>query len=308
MPYKKIKLEIPSNAEKKAFLFLMQSLKIPINEAQKLIDKKRLFCNGNLVKKKNEILHGVVELIVYENTPKGVKIVYENEEFAVLEKPSGVLSHPNGRHCAYSLCDEIWELWGMEACVVHRLDKETSGLILVAKTKNSQVEFKTMFEKREIQKEYLALTQGLIKEEFEVDLPMRLTQNYDDVKTRMQICEDGKRALSFFKRVRFYPDLNASLVLCKPFTGRQHQLRLHLFHSGHQILGEPLYGLKKEQIEQILDGKLSQDERIKLTGAKRLMLHSQRLYFTYKAKKFDISSKENFWEDFKGLKCDFYPL
>ncbi|MBS4241327.1 RluA family pseudouridine synthase [Campylobacter vulpis] len=302
MPYKKIKLRNPSNAEKKAFLFLMQSLKIPINEAQKLIDKKRLFCNGNLVEKKNEILQGVVELIIYENAPKGVKIVYENEEFAVLEKPSGILSHPNGRNCAYSLCDEIWELWGREACVAHRLDKETSGLILVAKTKKSQVEFKAMFEKRAIQKEYLALTQGLTKKEFEVDLAMALTQNYDDVKTRMQISPQGKRALSFFERVEFYPDFNASLVLCKPFTGRQHQLRLHLFHSGYKILGEPLYGLKKEQVEQILDGKLSQEERVKLTGAKRLMLHSQRLHFYYKGKEFDIGSKEELWKEFCGDK------
>ncbi|MCR2038673.1 RluA family pseudouridine synthase [Campylobacter helveticus] len=301
MPYKKIKLENPSSSGKsgkKAFLFLMQSLKIPINEAQKLIDKKRLFCNGNLVERKNEILQGLVELIVYENAPKGVKIVFENDKFAVLEKPSGVLCHPNGRNCEYSLCDEIWELWGNCACVAHRLDKETSGLILVAKNKNSQVEFKTMFEKRLIEKEYLALVQGCVKEKFEVNLPMCLTQNYDDIKTRMQISSSGKKALSFFQRLQFYPKFDASLVLCKPFTGRQHQLRLHLFHTGHKILGEPLYGLEKEQIEQILDGKLSEEERVKLTGAKRLMLHSQRLHFFYKEKEFDISSNEDFLREF----------
>ena len=103
MPYVKIKL--PNNG-KKAFQVLMESLKIPINEAQRLIDKKRLFCNGNLVEEKNKILNGIVELIVYENHPRGVEIVFENEDFAVLEKPSGVLSHPNGRHCQYSLGDE----------------------------------------------------------------------------------------------------------------------------------------------------------------------------------------------------------
>lgn len=85
--------------------------------------------------------------------------------------------------------------------MIHRFDKETSGPVLVTRTRNSQVEFRTMSEKREVQKEYLALTQGSIKEESEVDLPTRLTQDYDDVKIRMQICEDEKRVLGFFKRV-----------------------------------------------------------------------------------------------------------
>ncbi|MDO4674424.1 RluA family pseudouridine synthase [Campylobacter sp.] len=294
MSYEKLKLEFLANAEKKAFVVLMQNLKISMSEAQKLIDKKRLFCEGKLVEKKNENLKGLVELVIYKNNPRGVEIVFENEDFAVLEKPSGVLSHPNGRHCEYSLCDEIWHLWGEKACVVHRLDKETSGLILVAKNKNSQTELKKMFEKRRVQKEYLAMIEGCCAEEFQVDLATSLTKNYDDVKTRMQICVDGKRTVSEFKRLKFYPKLDASLVLCKPLTGRQHQLRLHLFHMKHKILGEPLYGLKKTQIEQILDKKISERARIELTGAKRLMLHSYRLNFTYKKSHFDIFSRFKF--------------
>lgn len=294
MPYEKLKLEFLANAEKKAFVVLMQNLKISINEAQKLIDKKRLFCDGKVVEKKNQNLKGLIELIVYKNNPKGVEIVFENEDFAVLEKASGVLSHPNGRHCKYSLCDEIWHLWGDKACVAHRLDRETSGLILVAKNKNSQVEFKKMFEKRQIQKEYLAMVEGCCAKEFRVDLAINLAKNYDDVKTRMQICADGKKTISEFKRLEFYPKFNVSLVLCSPLTGRQHQLRLHLFHMKHKILGEPLYGLEKKEIEQILDQKISEKERIKLTGAKRLMLHSYRLKFSYKKKNFDIFSKFNF--------------
>ncbi len=112
LAYTKIKL---SNNGKKAFQVLIDNLKININEAQKLIDKKRLFCDGILVEEKNKILKGDVELIVYENNPKGVEIVFENEDFAVLEKESGILSHPNGRHCKYSLSDEIWHLWGKSA-------------------------------------------------------------------------------------------------------------------------------------------------------------------------------------------------
>ncbi|EMX7873161.1 RluA family pseudouridine synthase [Campylobacter jejuni] len=289
MAYIKIKL---SNNGKKAFQVLMENLKISINEAQKLIDKKRLFCDGILVEEKNEILNGLVELIVYENNPKGVEIVFENEDFAILEKESGILSHPNGRHCKYSLSDEIWHLWGKEACVAHRLDKETSGLILVAKNKKAQIDLKALFEKKLVQKEYLALANGKIEENFIIDKAINLAKNYDDVKTRMQICKKGKQAITEFEILEYFPKINATLLLCKPLTGRQHQIRVHLFYKNHKILGDPLYGLEKKDIEKILDDKMDIEERIKLSGAKRLCLHSYRLKFNYNGENFDIFSKK----------------
>lgn len=300
MAYTKIKL---SNNGKKAFKILMDNLKISINEAQKLIDKKRLFCDGIIVNEKNKILKGLVELIVYENNPKGVEIVFENEDFAVLEKESGVLSHPNGRHCLYSLSDEIWHLWGKEACVAHRLDKETSGVILVAKHKKAQIELKSLFEKKLIQKEYLALARGEIKENFIIDKPMDLARNYDDIKTRMQICKQGKQAITEFEILEYYPSLNATLLLCKPLTGRQHQIRVHLHHINHTLLGDPLYGLSKEHIEDILDGRLNLKDRLKLTGAKRLCLHAFALSFTYKGKNFYVHSKKDIKKEFLKATC-----
>lgn len=295
MPYIKIKL---SNNGKKAFQTLKDALKISMSEAQKLIDKKRLFCDGKLVEKKNEILKGCVELIVYKNEPKGVEIVFENQDFAILEKESGVLSHPNGRHCQYSLCDEIWHLWGKNACVAHRLDKETSGLILIAKNKNSQSSLKKMFENKEIQKEYLALVFGQTQDEFRVNEAINLNNDYENFKMRMQICKEGKEAITEFKKLDFWKEFNASLLLCKPLTGRQHQIRLHLFHMKHKILGEYLYGLEKQEIESILDHMLSKEERVKLTGASRLLLHSQRLKFRFKNENFDISSKKDIKQEF----------
>lgn len=295
MAYVKIKLQ---NNGKKAFEILINNLKISINEAQKLIDKKRLFCNGNLVNKKNEILNGIIELIVYQNNPKNIEIIYENDDFAVVEKLSGVLSHPNGRNCEYSLCDEIWHLWGTNACVAHRLDKETSGVILITKNKQSQKELKAMFEKKLIKKTYLALVNGKTQKEFIVNKKIDINKNYDDIKTRMIICENGKDALTHFETLEFFDDLNASLILAKPLTGRQHQIRVHLFHMKHKILGDPLYGLTKNQIEQILDKNINQEERIKITGAKRLLLHSFSLEFNYKNKNFLIKSKKDIKKEF----------
>ena len=294
MPYLKKELKLSGL---KAFVLLMKELNISMQEAQKLIDKKRLFCNDKLVLKKNEILDGKIELISYESMAKGVEIVFENEDFAVLEKESGILTHPNGRNCSYSLCDEIWSLWGKNACVAHRLDKETSGLILVAKHKNSQKKFKKMFENKEIKKEYLALVSGNTDDNFVLDYSLSVNKDYDDIKTRVIVDEFGKKALSYFKKLEFFPNLNASLLLCKPLTGRQHQLRIHLFSKGHRILGESLYGLKKEEIEKILDG-LGEAERFKLCLAKRLCLHSNRLSFIYEEKNYDICSKKDIRSDF----------
>ena len=391
MPYNKM-LIATLKCETIAFKALINALNVQMSEAQRLIDKRRVFCNGTLVESKNQILSGKLEVISYQNAARGEKPVFETEDFAVFDKQSGVLSHPNGRKCEYSLCDEAWTLYGKQAGVAHRLDRETSGLILIAKNKAAQRDLKGLFESKMVQKEYLTLVYGLVESEFSVNLPMKLAKNYDDIKTRMKICdlkEGGKPAITSFKRLEYFEniaeikakmgicaenegkrlnlskdfDLNGilngdlnkgeklnsskdfglkgglngilngdlnkgelafespcenvckcfenpafkcgeslsnglSLVLAKPLTGRQHQIRLHLFHSTHKILGEPLYGLKKPQIERLLDGKMSEDERLFLTGAKRLCLHSNRLCFEFKGKKFDIVSKRNIVAEF----------
>jgi len=217
MAYKKIKIanllsefaasenasnNVAQNANLQAFKVLMNALGVSMSEAQRLIDKGRLFCNGEVVSAKNEILRGEIELISYENAPRGQKPIFDNQNFAVFDKQSGILSHPNGRNCAYSLCDEIWHLYGAQAGVAHRLDRETSGLILVAKDKKTQTIFKTLFEKRLVKKEYLALVSGQTPLEFRVDLPMNSA--CDEVKTRMRLCplsEGGKEARTEFKRL-----------------------------------------------------------------------------------------------------------
>lgn len=384
MAYKKIKIanllsefaasenasdNVAQNANSRSFKVLMNALGVSMSEAQRLIDKRRLFCNGEVVSAKNEILRGEIELISYENAPRGQKPIFDNQNFAVFDKQSGILSHPNGRNCAYSLCDEIWHLYGAQAGVAHRLDRETSGLILVAKDKKTQTIFKTLFEKRLVKKEYLALVSGQTPLEFSVDLPMNSA--CDEVKTRMRLCplsEGGKEARTEFKRLCYFSEqdllnlshemknaadknLNltetlgnfasfesgfeskfdeskkrqkefsarknsacdeseiqlgkgfdfskgASLLLARPLTGRQHQIRLHLFASGFAILGEPLYGLEKADIERILDKQMSAFERVSLTGATRLCLHSNRLTFEFGGKSYDILSQRDIRAEF----------
>ena len=284
----------------KAYEILLQN-GYKMREAQRLIDKGRLICDGAVVNEKNALLSGEICLIEYETNPRGLKPIFECDKFAVFDKPSGVLSHPNGRHCEYSLNDEIWSLYGREASVAHRLDCETSGLIVVGKDKNAVVNLKKLFENRRVYKSYVALAHGKISENLRIEANMDLANDYDDVKMRMRICEDGKSAVTEILPMEYFADIDATLVRAVPLTGRQHQIRLHLFHVEHKILGEPLYGLARPQIEKILDKEMSERERILTTGAPRLLLHSDEICFKFDGVKYKIKSKFDAKEEFYKL-------
>ena len=284
----------------KAYEILLQN-GYKMREAQRLIDKGRLICDGVIVSEKNALLSGKICLIEYETNPRGLGPVFECDKFAVFDKPSGVLSHPNGRHCEYSLNDEIWSLYGREASVAHRLDCETSGLIVVGKDKNAVVNLKKLFENRQVYKSYVALAQGKISEILRIEANMDLANDYDNVKMRMRICEDGKSAVTEILPIEYFADIDATLVRAVPLTGRQHQIRLHLFHVEHKILGEPLYGLARLQIEKILDKEMSESERILTTGAPRLLLHSDEICFKFDGVEYKIKSKFDAKEEFYKL-------
>ena len=284
----------------KAYEILLQN-GYKMREAQRLIDKGRLICDGAVVGEKNALLSGEICLIEYETNPRSLQPSFECDKFAVFDKPSGVLSHPNGRHCEYSLNDEIWSLYGREASVAHRLDCETSGLIVVGKNKNAVINLKKLFENRQVYKSYVALVHGKISENLRIEASMDLANDYDDVKMRMRICQGGKSAVTEILPIEYFADIDATLVRAVPLTGRQHQIRLHLFHVEHKILGEPLYGLSRPQIEKILDKEMSEIERILTTGAPRLLLHSDEICFKFDGIEYRIKSKFDAQDEFYKL-------
>nr|WP_267523442.1 RNA pseudouridine synthase [Campylobacter sp. MG1] len=286
---------------KKVYQLVMQNLNYDLKKAQRFCDKNRVIIFKNNVSKKlentlnieeinltdieickkNSIICGEYYLLIYECVSNNLKPIFENEYFAIFNKPSGVLSHPNGRNCEYSLNDEIWQKYGENASVAHRLDAATSGLIMVAKTKTANKELKELFAKQKIHKEYLALVCGNIKNDFCVSARLK---NDDDLKNKMQVCVDGKISQSEFIVIKNYPKY--TLLKAIPLTGRQHQLRVHLHYVGNKIAGDNLYGLTNKQARDILDKKISNIKE--LCGASRLCLHSARLKFTYKNQDYDF--------------------
>jgi 23S rRNA pseudouridine1911/1915/1917 synthase len=242
---------------------------------------------------KNFELIGDVEVIVFVPTTLGLRPIFETSSFAIFDKPSGVLVHPSNRFTEYSITHEAKYLFGAESNIVHRLDKETSGLIVVSKNKTAEKSLKQLFEKREIKKGYIALVKGKIDKEIFIDAPIKKNREFGDIKLKVYITEQGKSAQTLIKPIKYYKDKNQTLVEAIPETGRQHQIRVHLYHINHPIVGDPIYGVDFVSADRYLNGLMSEEDRVIKTGAKRLMLHANWLEFRY-GNRYKLYSKSIF--------------
>lgn len=283
-----------------AFRFLMDEFKITMGEAQKIIDKQRVFVDDELLSNKGSKIVGNVSVIVFEGHSRGLMPVFETEDFAVFEKPSGVMMHPKNRNDEYTLNDEIKSLYGNDANCAHRIDKSTSGLVLVGKNKRSEIELKTLFASRSIKKKYLALVEGQLGKEMLIDVPLKRGNASNEIRLKVYADEHGKTSQTRIIPLEYFQDKDVTLIEAIPLTGRQHQIRAHMFHVKHKIVGDSIYGLEEIDAMRFLDGEMSEDERVQKTRASRLLLHAQSLSFEYKGILYNIEStfeaKKEFYE------------
>ncbi len=277
----------------KAFKFLMEKFDLSMKDAQRWIDKKRLYHDGEIVIKKPQEISGDIEVIVFEPTTRGLEPIFETKDFAVYDKPSGVLIHPANRFTEYSLTHELKYRYGNGANITHRIDKETSGLVIVAKHKEAEKGIKKLFEARGVKKSYLAYVKGKINKKLFIDAPILKNREFDEIKLKVTIHEDGKSSQTIIEPLFYHDNKDMTLIKATPLTGRQHQIRVHMFHVKHPIIGDPIYGVDVKIADDYLNGRLSEEERVKLTGAPRLMLHANTIRFKYK-NIFEIVSKMKF--------------
>ncbi len=191
------------------------------------------------------------------NPPQGpLAILHHDHELLLVDKPSGLLSVPGkGEHLADCLMTRVQAVFP-EALLVHRLDRDTSGVMVFALTPHAQRHLGLQFEKRQMKKTYLARVFGRIEEKTgTVDLP--LIVDWPNRPLQHVDFENGKQAVTDW-RVLKYED-NATRVRLFPQTGRSHQLRVHMREIGHPILGDPFYATGKAR------------------EAERLMLHAESL-------------------------------
>lgn len=252
-----------------------------------MIDTKRVSQKGNILDSKACEVEGDYEVVVFEPKELDIEILFETCEFAIFNKPSGLLVHPKGRNSPISLLDSIKYRYGKDANIVHRIDKETSGLVLVSKNIKIERALKTLFEKREIKKEYIALVFGVFKSDMELyshllEPKKRVggikRDKFSKVVSKNQ--QNAKESITIFKPLRNFK--HTTLLKIRPLTGRTHQIRAHLSYLGYPIVGDILYLKGQNNYEELLDGKISSSSRIKMCGSNRVELYAVALEFIFK--------------------------
>jgi len=191
-------------------------------------------------------------------------VVFEDEHLLVIDKPAGLVVHPGSGNWSGTLLNALLHhdpaLAGVpRAGIVHRLDKETSGLMVVAKTLVAQTELVRQLQARTVKRHYLALAQGEVRAGGTVDAPIG---RHPTQRTRMAVVGNGRPAVTHYLITARYR--RATLLECRLETGRTHQIRVHMAHIGHPLVGDPVYGLRR-----------SGDAR--LDGFARQALHAFRL-------------------------------
>ena len=295
MPFVKEKFTVPKKMP--AFLFIMHTFNFTQGQAQRVLAKGRLLINGASIFNTGDSIEGEIEVVYFKPSSKGNTPLFHNKDFMVFEKYSGVLVHPNTMATPYSLLDEIRTVSGDNANAVHRIDMETSGLLLASKHKKAESYLKMSFENRSIKKSYLAWVDGKLTEPFSSSESIKINNDYSQTKHKVFISKEGKASHTDFIPLEYDEDLDTTLVACYPHTGRTHQIRVHLFHVKHPILGDPIYGTTFKAANAYLEDELSAEDRMTEMGASRLMLHAQTLTFDF-GPKFHIESKV----DFKQMK------
>ncbi len=221
----------------------------------------------------------------------GVRVVYEHTDFLIVYKPAGLLVHsPNDKSTEVSLVD--WLVHSFKDLktvgpedrpgIVHRLDKETSGLLVIPRNNKAHATFSKMFQDRQIEKTYLAFVDGHTDKKGSIDEPI----GRDLIRRhRMAVTLAGRHALTHYKAVRYYEE--ATLLELQIITGRTHQIRVHCASLGHSLLGDTTYGVSHKRI-------------------KRQALHAYNVAFMYKDHWYSVTY--DMPEDMRTLEKSLKPL
>ncbi len=226
------------------------------SQLQKWIEDGHVTVNGQVVKTKYKLKAGDVVKIIPEAPqtidlePEDIPldIVYEDDDVIVVNKPAGMVVHPAPGHPGHTLVNALLYHSPLSTIngefrpgIVHRIDKDTSGLLMVAKNDLAHRSLAAQLKAKTNQREYAALVHGVIKEDQgTIDAP--LGRSKKDRK-KQAVVMDGRHAVTHFEVVKRYR--HYTLVKCRLETGRTHQIRVHMAYIGHPLAGDPLYGPRK---------------------------------------------------------------
>lgn len=215
-----------------------------------------------------------------------LETIYEDSWIVAVNKPPFMAAHPAGRFLYGTVISILSDRYRNEDpekdCIphlCHRIDRETSGALVSSKSDQVRHLLGRQFEERLVDKQYLAIVEGEFEDD-EVVIDRSMDRDYSSqVRVKMGVVRHGGlHALTRFRVVDRAPGY--SLVLCKPQTGRQHQIRVHLASMGHPIVGDKLYGPSETYFTDYIDGKLDEEARKKLILG-RQALHAHTITFTH---------------------------
>ncbi len=265
---------------------------------QKLIKEENIKVNGKETKHSYKLkLNDEIEISIPEAKEIDLKaqdipldIIYEDDDIIVINKPKGMVVHPaNGNpdgtlvNAVMAICkDSLSGIGGeIRPGIVHRLDKDTSGAIIVAKNDKAHVNLSEQLKEHKVKKTYLALVRGIIKEN-EATINMPISRSNKDRK-KMDVNKEGKEAITHFKVLRRYKN-KYTLLQINLETGRTHQIRVHLSYIGYPIIGDEVYSNGKNE-----------------WGIKGQCLHAWKLEFTHPITKEKISLEAEIPEYLKNI-------
>ncbi|MBK9386869.1 MAG: RluA family pseudouridine synthase [Planctomycetes bacterium] len=258
------------------------------------IETRRVTVDGRAARPSQLLARGT--LVSFEppaaepEIPRELPVVHEEASFLVVEKPAGLVCHADGAFQQNTFLRELErqlsarEQHEVELRLAHRLDRETSGLLVVARSAEAARSFERQFTGGLVEKRYLAIVRGApAQERFEVDLPIGFSAR-SEIAIRREASSDARDARdsrTTFEVLERHDD--RSLVLCTPHTGRTHQIRVHLEAAGHPVVGDKLYGVPDERylawVHAVKAG--APFEVVASFGAEHQLLHAAEIAFAH---------------------------
>lgn len=277
----KKELIVESEEQKRIDAYISENTEYSRTAVQRLIEEEKITVNGKKEKASYKVQNG--DKIEIEEEPAKeielkaqdipVEILYEDDDIIVVNKPKGMVVHPaNGNpdgtlvNAVMAICkDSLSGIGGeIRPGIVHRLDKNTSGAIIIAKNDKAHINLSEQLKNHEIKKTYIALVRGVVKEN-NATINMPIGRSKKDRK-KMDVDKNGKEAITHFKVLKRYKD--CTLLEINIETGRTHQIRVHLSHIGYPIIGDEVYSNGKNKwniVGQCLHAK-SLDFKHPITG------------------------------------------